>query len=156
MLLLVVAAIACYAMTLAPITWVILSEIFPNEIPMAMLIGYLAPEWLQIHLDEGQVPHRRTKLQIFIDSLAGIVSLNLLQALVGDCFLHIGVGQYDVSSGDCGARWVSDSPHDGTVGALRLRAGIPQKYYGCEKQKAYAKRQRPGPDHISSSLGKDC
>ncbi len=32
MLLLVVAAIACYAMTLAPITWVILSEIFPNEI----------------------------------------------------------------------------------------------------------------------------
>ena len=32
MLLLVVTAIACYAMTLAPITWVILSEIFPNEI----------------------------------------------------------------------------------------------------------------------------
>src|SRR5882757_6398987 len=32
MLLLVVAAIACYAMTLAPITWVIFSEIFPNEI----------------------------------------------------------------------------------------------------------------------------
>jgi sugar porter (SP) family MFS transporter len=32
LLLLVVAAIACYAMTLAPITWVILSEIFPNEI----------------------------------------------------------------------------------------------------------------------------
>jgi len=27
--LLVVAAIACYAMTLAPITWVVLSEIFP-------------------------------------------------------------------------------------------------------------------------------
>ena len=32
LLVLVVAAIACYAMTLAPITWVILSEIFPNEI----------------------------------------------------------------------------------------------------------------------------
>jgi SP family sugar porter-like MFS transporter len=32
MLLLVVAAIACYAMTLAPVTWVILSEIFPNRI----------------------------------------------------------------------------------------------------------------------------
>lgn len=31
LLVLVVAAIACYAMTLAPITWVILSEIFPNE-----------------------------------------------------------------------------------------------------------------------------
>jgi len=32
MLILVVAAIAAYAMTLAPITWVILSEIFPNSI----------------------------------------------------------------------------------------------------------------------------
>ena len=31
LLVLVVAAIGCYAMTLAPITWVILSEIFPNE-----------------------------------------------------------------------------------------------------------------------------
>jgi MFS family permease len=30
MLLLAVAAIAVYAMTLAPITWVLLSEIFPN------------------------------------------------------------------------------------------------------------------------------
>lgn len=32
LLVLVVVAIACYAMTLAPITWVILSEIFPNEV----------------------------------------------------------------------------------------------------------------------------
>ncbi len=31
MLVLVVAAIACYAMTLAPVTWVALSEIFPGE-----------------------------------------------------------------------------------------------------------------------------
>jgi SP family sugar porter-like MFS transporter len=31
LLLLVVMAIACYAMTLAPVTWVILSEIFPGE-----------------------------------------------------------------------------------------------------------------------------
>ncbi len=31
-LLLIVLAIACYAMTLAPVTWVILSEIFPNQI----------------------------------------------------------------------------------------------------------------------------
>ena len=31
-LALVVAAIACYAMTLAPVTWVVLSEIFPNRI----------------------------------------------------------------------------------------------------------------------------
>jgi sugar porter (SP) family MFS transporter len=32
MLLLVLAAIACYGMSLAPITWVIISEIFPNRI----------------------------------------------------------------------------------------------------------------------------
>lgn len=32
LLLLVVAAIACYSMSLAPITWVVLSEIFPNKI----------------------------------------------------------------------------------------------------------------------------
>lgn len=32
MIILVVAAIACYAMTLGPITWVLLSEIFPNKI----------------------------------------------------------------------------------------------------------------------------
>jgi len=32
LLVLVVMAIGCYAMTLAPVTWVILSEIFPNRI----------------------------------------------------------------------------------------------------------------------------
>jgi SP family arabinose:H+ symporter-like MFS transporter len=32
LLIMVVMAIACYAMSLAPVTWVILSEIFPNRI----------------------------------------------------------------------------------------------------------------------------
>lgn len=32
MVLLIVAAIACYAMSLAPVTWVVISEIFPNRI----------------------------------------------------------------------------------------------------------------------------
>jgi SP family sugar porter-like MFS transporter len=32
MLILVVSAIGCYAMSLAPITWVVISEIFPNRI----------------------------------------------------------------------------------------------------------------------------
>ena len=32
MLLLVLAAIACYSMSLAPVVWVIISEIFPNRI----------------------------------------------------------------------------------------------------------------------------
>lgn len=37
MLLLVLMAIACYAMSLAPVTWVILSEIFPNRIRGRMM-----------------------------------------------------------------------------------------------------------------------
>jgi MFS family permease len=44
MLFLVLAAIACYAMTLAPMTWVILSEIFPNRIrgaAMAIVTTFL-------------------------------------------------------------------------------------------------------------------
>jgi SP family sugar porter-like MFS transporter len=42
-LLLVVASIACYAMTLAPIVWVVLSEIFPNKIrAMAMAVSTFA------------------------------------------------------------------------------------------------------------------
>ena len=32
LLIFVMAAIACYAMTLAPLTWVVLSEIFPNKV----------------------------------------------------------------------------------------------------------------------------
>jgi len=43
LLVLVVLAIACYAMTLAPITWVVLSEIFPNKVRgTAMAIATLS------------------------------------------------------------------------------------------------------------------
>lgn len=43
MLVLVVAAIGCYAMSLAPVTWVIISEIFPNRIRgVAMSIAVTA------------------------------------------------------------------------------------------------------------------
>ncbi|MDL2303420.1 sugar porter family MFS transporter [Dysgonomonas sp. OttesenSCG-928-D17] len=42
-LMLVVMGIACYAMTLAPITWVVISEIFPNKIRgMAMAVSTFA------------------------------------------------------------------------------------------------------------------
>lgn len=42
-LLLVLAAIAIYALTLAPVTWVLLSEIFPNRVRgLAMSLGTLA------------------------------------------------------------------------------------------------------------------
>lgn len=43
LLVMVVMAIACYAMSLAPVTWVILSEIFPNRIRgMAMAVATFA------------------------------------------------------------------------------------------------------------------
>lgn len=43
LLIMVVIAIACYAMTLAPVTWVLLSEIFPNRIRgFAMSVGTFA------------------------------------------------------------------------------------------------------------------
>jgi SP family sugar porter-like MFS transporter len=43
MLILVVAAIGCYAMSLAPVTWVVISEIFPNRIRgAAMAISVFA------------------------------------------------------------------------------------------------------------------
>lgn len=43
LLLLIVLAIACYALTLAPVTWVVLSEIFPNNIRgMAMAVSTFA------------------------------------------------------------------------------------------------------------------
>ncbi len=45
MLLLVVSAIACYAMTLAPVTWVILSEIFPNRVRGAAMSAAVFTLW---------------------------------------------------------------------------------------------------------------
>jgi MFS family permease len=43
-LALVVGAIGCYAMSLAPVTWVVISEIFPNRIrgtAMSIAVGFL-------------------------------------------------------------------------------------------------------------------
>jgi MFS family permease len=46
MLLLVLAAIGCYAMSLAPVTWVIISEIFPNRIRGAAMSVAVASLWI--------------------------------------------------------------------------------------------------------------
>ena len=45
-LVVVLTAIACYAMTLAPITWVLLSEIFPNHIRGAALSLCVSALWV--------------------------------------------------------------------------------------------------------------
>ena len=46
MLLLVLAAIGCYAMSLAPVTWVVISEIFPNRIRGAAMAVAVASLWI--------------------------------------------------------------------------------------------------------------
>lgn len=45
MLALVLAAIACYAMSLAPVVWVVISEIFPNRIRGAAMAVAVAALW---------------------------------------------------------------------------------------------------------------
>jgi sugar porter (SP) family MFS transporter len=49
-LLLVLAAIGCYAMSLAPVTWVIISEIFPNRLRGAAMSVAVAALWLACFL----------------------------------------------------------------------------------------------------------
>jgi sugar porter (SP) family MFS transporter len=49
-LLLVLAAIACYSMSLAPVTWVVISEIFPNRIRGAAMAVAVAALWLACFL----------------------------------------------------------------------------------------------------------
>lgn len=46
LLLLVLAAIGCYAMSLAPVTWVVISEIFPNRIRGAAMSAAIAALWI--------------------------------------------------------------------------------------------------------------
>jgi SP family sugar porter-like MFS transporter len=46
MLVLVISAIACYAMSLAPITWVVISEIFPNRIRGAAISVAVSSLWI--------------------------------------------------------------------------------------------------------------
>jgi sugar porter (SP) family MFS transporter len=49
-LLLVLAAIGCYAMSLAPVTWVIISEIFPNRIRGAAMAIAVSSLWIACFL----------------------------------------------------------------------------------------------------------
>jgi sugar porter (SP) family MFS transporter len=50
LLLLVLAAIGCYAMSLAPVTWVIISEIFPNRVRGAAMSAAIASLWIACFL----------------------------------------------------------------------------------------------------------
>jgi sugar porter (SP) family MFS transporter len=62
MLLLVLAAIACYSMSLAPVVWVVISEIFPNRIrgaAMSLAVGSL---WIACFLLTYTFPILNKKL----------------------------------------------------------------------------------------------
>ena len=62
MLLLVLAAIGCYAMSLAPITWVVISEIFPNRIRGAAMAVAVAALWIACFLLTYTFPILNSKL----------------------------------------------------------------------------------------------
>jgi sugar porter (SP) family MFS transporter len=61
-LLLVLAAIACYSMSLAPVTWVVISEIFPNRIRGAAMSVAVAALWLACFILTDTFPILQARL----------------------------------------------------------------------------------------------
>jgi sugar porter (SP) family MFS transporter len=62
MLLLVLAAIGCYAMSLAPVTWVVISEIFPNRIRGAAMAVAVSSLWIACFILTYTFPALNAKL----------------------------------------------------------------------------------------------
>ena len=62
LLLLVLAAIACYSMSLAPIVWVVISEIFPNRIRGAAMAVAVASLWAACFALTYSFPQLNAKL----------------------------------------------------------------------------------------------
>jgi sugar porter (SP) family MFS transporter len=62
MLLLVLAAIGCYAMSLAPVTWVVISEIFPNRIRGAAMSVAVSSLWIACFILTYTFPTLNAKL----------------------------------------------------------------------------------------------
>jgi sugar porter (SP) family MFS transporter len=61
-LLLVLAAIGCYAMSLAPMTWVVIAEIFPNRIRGAAMAVAVSALWIACFLLTYSFPILNKKL----------------------------------------------------------------------------------------------
>ena len=81
-LVLVLAAIAAYSMSLAPVTWVIISEIFPNRIrgsAMSIAVGFL---WIACFLLTYTFP-------IFNAVLGPSVTFSIYAAICGIGFVGI-------------------------------------------------------------------
>jgi sugar porter (SP) family MFS transporter len=62
MLLLVLAAIGCYAMSLAPVTWVVIAEIFPNRIRGAAMAVAVSSLWIACFILTYTFPILNAKL----------------------------------------------------------------------------------------------
>jgi sugar porter (SP) family MFS transporter len=62
MLLLVLAAIGCYAMSLAPVTWVVISEVFPNRIRGAAMAVAVSALWIACFILTDTFPILNKKL----------------------------------------------------------------------------------------------
>jgi sugar porter (SP) family MFS transporter len=62
MLGLVLAAIACYSMSLAPVTWVVISEIFPNRIRGAAMAVAVSALWMACFILTYTFPVLNAKL----------------------------------------------------------------------------------------------
>jgi sugar porter (SP) family MFS transporter len=62
MLLLVLGAIGCYAMSLAPVTWVVISEIFPNRIRGAAMAVAVSALWIACFILTFTFPILNAKL----------------------------------------------------------------------------------------------
>ncbi len=83
LLLLVLAAIACYAMSLAPVTWVIISEIFPNRIRGAAMAIAVAALWLACFLLTFSFPTLNAML-----GAAGTFALYSVICVLGLIFVY--------------------------------------------------------------------
>jgi sugar porter (SP) family MFS transporter len=84
MLLLVLAAIGCYAMSLAPVTWVVIAEIFPNRIRGAAMSVAVAALWIACFVLTYTFPLLNAHL-----GPAGTFWLYALICAAGFCFVLV-------------------------------------------------------------------
>ena len=84
MLLLVLAAIGCYAMSLAPVTWVVIAEIFPNRIRGAAMAVAVSALWAACFLLTYTFPILNAKL-----GSAGTFWLYAAICVVGFVFIKL-------------------------------------------------------------------
>ena len=84
MLLLVLAAIGCYAMSLAPVTWVVIAEIFPNRIRGAAMAVAVSALWIACFLLTYTFPILNAKL-----GSAGTFWLYATICVVGFVFIKL-------------------------------------------------------------------